>query len=80
MRETDRDEPLEAEQVQLAPRTVAGTVSVTRARLTASGPEFETWMLHVTPWPGTTLEAPLVFVTERSAVCATAFRITTSFT
>jgi hypothetical protein len=53
-------------QVQLAPVIVAGSVSVTVAPVTASGPAFDATIVYVTDAPGTAVVCPSVFVIDRS--------------
>lgn len=61
------DEPDDATHVHVGPTRSAGSVSVTVAPVTLDGPLFETIIVYVIGDPGTTVVAPSVFVTPRSA-------------
>jgi hypothetical protein len=60
-------DPGDAEQVQVAPRSVAGTASVTVAPVTSLGPALAAVIVYVSGWPGTAVVWPSVLVTDRSA-------------
>ena len=61
-------DPADATQVQVAPLSVAGRVSVMVAPVTFDGPLLVATIVYVTPVPGTSVVAPSVLVIDRSAV------------
>jgi hypothetical protein len=62
------DDPALAEQVHVAPLSVAGSVSLTVAPVTVDGPGLDATTVYVTSVPGTTVLRPSVLVIETSAV------------
>ncbi len=61
-------EPVGAVHVQVTPLSVAGTLSVTVARLAAFGPALDTVIVYCTAEPGLTVVTPSVLETDRSAL------------
>ena len=53
--------------VQVQPERAAGNVSVTTPSATVAGPALAATMVYVTGVPGTSVVAPSVLVTDRSA-------------
>ena len=68
---TPHDEPVVAEQVQLADVIAAGRLSVTVAPVTAFGPPLLATIVYVTVPPGVAVVTPSDFVIERSVAGST---------
>ena len=70
-----RCRPTPSVQIQVAPVSCAGIVSVTSASTASDGPSLVTTIVYVVAWSGATVVAPSVFVIDRSASGSEAVRV-----